>query len=197
MPSPHRLFFPQVRVFTDPDPLPHFHWIPRRRVDTGFHPYLLKAAFPSLTVMYLEDWEDYHKLELPFLIERIVVADREAAEASGDKGQPALASAFQLSASQNWWEPVRQTLMSYFGEPDEKSKKVVTYLHRQGEETGVKLREEDHQALLRALSKMGQKDGYEVHVVSSRTDETEWNQKLDALAKSTVNLIARMILPRC
>lgn len=147
--------------------------------------------------MYLEDWEDYHKLELPFLIERIVVADREAAEASGDKGQPALASAFQLSASQNWWEPVRQTLMSYFGKPDEKSKKVVTYLHRQGEETGVKLREEDHQALLRALSKMGQKDGYEVHVVSSRTEETDWTKKLEALAKSTVSLIALMTLPRC
>ncbi|KAF9456415.1 hypothetical protein BDZ94DRAFT_1229680 [Collybia nuda] len=187
LPPPHRLFFPQVRVFTDPDPLPHFYWIPRRRVDTGFHPYLLKAAFPSLTVMYLEDWEDYHKLELPFLIERIVVADREAAETSMDKNEPALSSAFRLDASQHWWEPVRQTLVSYFGEGDNKSaKKVVTYLHRQGEETGVKLHDEDHQALLQALTKIGKKHGYEVHVVSSRTDETVWSEKLSAVAKSTV-----------
>jgi hypothetical protein len=141
--------------------------------------------------MYLEDWEDYHKLELPFVIQRIVVADREAAEPSAQKGQPVFSPPFELPASRHWWEPVRTTLASYFDISNDKSaKKVVTYLHRQGEETGVKLRDEDHQSLLHALAKMEKNYGYEVHVVSSRTEETEWSEKMGAIVKSTVSLSA-------
>jgi hypothetical protein len=191
LPPPHRIFFPQVRVFTDPNPLPHFHWIRRRRVDTGFHPYLLKAAFPHLTVMYLEDWEDYHKLQFPFVIERIVIADREAAEAAVHLGQPVYAPPFELKASEFWWEPVRRTLAAYFDEVDEKAgKKVVTYLHRQGEKTGLWLRDEDHQSLVGALKSLGR--GYEVHIVSSVIDETPWSEKLGAIVKSSVSALHYM-----
>ncbi|KAG5650906.1 hypothetical protein H0H81_010580 [Sphagnurus paluster] len=186
LPPPLRLFFPQVRVFTDPNPLPHFHEIRRRRVDTGFHPFLLKAAFPQLTVMYQEDWEDYHKLPVPFLIERIVIADREAAEASVKHGEPPFAPAFSLGASRHWWEPVRHTLVSYFDfNENKKAKKVVTYVHRQSESTGLKLRDEDHQALVTTLKKMARDYGHEVHVVSS---ETDWAERMDAIVKSTVVL---------
>ncbi|GLB42016.1 putative protein of unknown function (DUF563) [Lyophyllum shimeji] len=171
LPPPHRLIFPQVRVFTDPNPLPHFHTIRRRRVDTGFHPFTLKAAFPSLTVMYLEDWEDYHKLPVPFVIERIVVADREAAEAS------ALVGARAAHLEHVFW-----------GRGNKRAKKTVTYIHRQSERTGMKLREEDHQSLVRALTKMGRDYGYEVHVVSSLFDETGWTERMCAIVKSTVVL---------
>ncbi|KAG5641730.1 hypothetical protein DXG03_004321 [Asterophora parasitica] len=187
LPPPHRLIFPQVRVFTDPNPLPHFHTIRRRRVDTGFHPFLLKAAFPQLTVMYLEDWEDYYKLPVPFLIERIVVADREAAAASIQRGQPEFLPAFDLPGSRHWWEPIRRTLTAYFGEESiKKAKKTVTYIHRQSEHTGMRLRDEDHQALVQALKKLGRRYGYDVHVVSSQFDETGWTERMDAIVKSTV-----------
>ncbi|KAF8068730.1 hypothetical protein FPV67DRAFT_1087364 [Lyophyllum atratum] len=189
LPPPHRIFFPQVRVFTDPNPLPHFHTIRRRRVDIGFHPFLLKAAFPQLTVMYLEDWEDYHKLPVPFVIERIVVADREAAEASVKPGQPVFSPAFDLIGSKHWFEPVRRTLSTYFGEEaNRKTKKTVTYIHRQSEHTGLKVREDDHQSLVRALNKMGHDYGYEVHVISSQFDETGWTERMSAIVKSTVVL---------
>ncbi|KAG6873671.1 hypothetical protein C0995_012605 [Termitomyces sp. Mi166 len=184
---PTRLFFPQVRVFTDPNPLPHFHMIRRRRVDTGFHPFLLKAAFPQLTVLYQEDWEDYHKLPVPFVIERIVVADREAAEAAIERDQPVFSPAFNLPSSRNWWEPIRHTLLSFFSEAPSK-KKTVTYIHRQSEETGVRLRDDNHVALVRALKKMGRDYGYEVHIVSSLFDETDWATRMSAVSKSTVML---------
>ncbi|KAG6831203.1 hypothetical protein H0H87_005919 [Tephrocybe sp. NHM501043] len=185
LPPPNRLFFPQVRVFTDPNPLPHFHTIRRRRVDTGFHPFLLKAAFPQLTVMYQEDWEDYHKLPVPFVIKRIVVVDREAAEASVKQGLPAFSPAFDLPGTRHWWEPVRHTLLSFLNEPPTK-KKVVTYIHRQSEPTGVRVRREDHDALVKALKKMEKNYGYEVHIVSSVFDETNWVERMSAVVKSTV-----------
>jgi hypothetical protein len=200
LPSPHRIFFPQMRVFTDPNPLPHFHWIRRRRVDTGFHPFLLKAAFPHLTVMYMEDWEDYHKLQVPFVIERIVIADREAAETAQHLDQPVYAPSFELGASEFWWEPVRRTLAAYFGEVEEKvGKKVVTYLHRQGEKTGLRLRDEDHKALVTALNNLNRTHGYEIHVVSSMTDETAWSEKMNAVVKSSVSTVVsnNSSLPNC
>ncbi|KAG5735657.1 hypothetical protein E4T56_gene4122 [Termitomyces sp. T112] len=184
---PSRLFFPQVRVFTDPNPLPHFHTIRRRRVDTGFHPFLLKAAFPQLTVLYQEDWEDYHKLPVPFVIERIIVADREAAEAAIKHDQPIFSPAFNFPGSKYWWEPIRHTLLSFLSEPASK-KKTVTYVHRQSEKTGVRLRDVDHEALVRALKKMEHDSGYEAHIVSSVFDETDWATRMSAISKSTVML---------
>ncbi|KAG6890279.1 hypothetical protein C0992_002428 [Termitomyces sp. T32_za158] len=187
LPPPTRLFFPQVRVFTDPNPLPHFHMIRRRRVDTGFHPFLLKAAFPQLTVLYQEDWEDYHKLPIPFLVERLVVADREAAEAAIKRDQPVFSPAFNLPGSKHWWEPVRRTLLSFLSEPPSK-KKTVTYLHRQSENAGVRLRDEDHKALVLGLKKLERDYGYEIHIVSSSFDETDWFTRMSAISKSTVLL---------
>jgi hypothetical protein len=140
--------------------------------------------------MYLEDWEDYHKLQFPFVIERIVIADREAAEAAVHLGQPVYAPPFELEASKFWWEPVRRTLAAYFGEVGEKTgKKVVTYLHRQGEKTGLRLRDKDHQSLVEALKSLGRTRGYEVHIVSSVTDETAWSEKLGAIVKSSVRAV--------
>jgi hypothetical protein len=140
--------------------------------------------------MYLEDWEDYHKLQFPFVIERIVIADREAAEGSVHLGQPVYAPPFELETSEYWWEPVRRTLAAYFGDVDEKAgKKVVTYLHRQSEKTGLRLRDEDHKSLVEALRSLEHTRGYEVHVVSSVTDETVWSEKLGAIVKSSVSTV--------
>ncbi|KAG6830113.1 hypothetical protein H0H92_002162 [Tricholoma furcatifolium] len=186
LPPPTRLFFPQVRVFTDPNPLPHFHTIRRRRVDTGFHPFTLKAAFPQLTVLYQEDWEDYLKLPVPFLIERVVIADREAAEVQANYDQPIFSPAFNLPGSHHWWEPIRQMLVSFLSEAPTK-KTSITYIHRQSEQAGVRLRAEDHDALVKALKKL-ERDGHEVHIVSSQFDETGWAERMSAVTKSTVLL---------
>lgn len=190
LPPPQRMLFPHNRFFTDANPDFSKHWLRRVRVDTGFHPYLAKAAFPHLTMLYYEDWEDYHKMVVPFFFERLVVADRQAAGLSVNSEQPTFSPPFDLEASKNWWEPVRRTLALNFDAYDEKAKdkKVITYLHRQSESTGPKLVSEDHDALVRALQKLGRSRGYVVHVVSTSTTETDWSVKMGAVVRSSVIL---------
>jgi len=188
---PHRLIFPNTPAFTDSKPTSKKEHAKRRsRVDTGFHPYLAKAAFPQLSLQYFEDWNDYQKMEVPFVFERIVIADRSATEGAIVKGQPIYSPPFGLEGgSSHWWEPVRMTLATYLREHEIKpdARKVVTYIHTQ-ESQGAKLSTEDHESITRALEKMGRTYGYEVHVVSSQTSQTDWTTRMTAIVKSSIIL---------
>ncbi|KAF8800564.1 hypothetical protein BYT27DRAFT_7199682 [Phlegmacium glaucopus] len=188
---PHRLLFPNTHAFSDPKPPNEEHWRKLSRANIGFHPYLAKAAFPQLTLQYLEDWNDYQKMATPFVFERLVIADRSATQGAIVAGQPVYSPAFDLEgASSHWWEPVRTNLATYLGEHESKpgAQKVVTYIHTQGESQGAKLLDRDHESISRALNKMGQKYGYEVHVVSTQTNQTDWVTKMTAVVKSSIIL---------
>lgn len=186
---PHRLIFPHNRFFTDANPDFDKYLIRRRRVDTGFHPYTAKAAFPHLTVQYFEDWEDYEKMAVPFVFERLVVADRQPAQNAVEVGQPPFASALRLQTSPHWWEPIRRNMAQFLGSYDVSStaKRVVTYLHSQSEPNSLKLSNEDHEALVTALRKMGKDLGYEIQIVSSQTADTDWTTRMLAMVKSSVS----------
>lgn len=187
--QPHRLIFPNTRSFTDPDTSRKEYLKKRARVDTGFHPYLAKALFPQLGLQYLQDWNDYQKMEVPFVFERLVIADRSATEGAIVEGQPVYSPAFDLEGSSHWWEPVRKTLATYLGEERPKAKKVVTYIYTQTESGSAKLSDEDHESISHALDKMGQRYGYEVHIVSTQTSETDWMTKMTAIVKSSVRWV--------
>ncbi|KAF5357195.1 hypothetical protein D9756_006594 [Leucocoprinus leucothites] len=211
--QPHRLLFPHTRFFTDPDPDFSNHTIPRRRADTGFHPYLLKAAFPHITALYLQDFEDYAKMEgVPFVFERIVVADRKAAKkvlnSDGDGGgsDPEFLTAFELGAREEglvrrddrgggkgkgeWWNPIRKNVLEFLDLDEEslKRKKVVTYIVAQDVEGKPKLKEEDHEKLISALKKMERNIGCEVYIVNEDTRRTPWVERMEAIVRSTVVL---------
>lgn len=205
LPLPQRIILPLITPFKDED-LPRsspLHFKPRPRSDTGFHPYSLKAAFPNTDVLYKQDWEDYHKLEVPFVIQRLVVSDPAAAARSLNKGQPANAPPYGVEASRFWWEPVRRTLVAYFDRLNEesktlentessfwswkpKTKKVIVYIDNQADalKSGKSaLLPEDHAYFSRSLHKLGRDKGYEVHTV---TPETPWQTKMDMMIRSTV-----------
>ncbi|KAF4618746.1 hypothetical protein D9613_010186 [Agrocybe pediades] len=189
LPPLRRLIFPHNRFFTDANPDFGDHWIRRRRVDTGFHPFLLKAAFPQLGMQYFEDWDDFHKMQVPYMYERLVVVDRGVSLKAVSEGQPAFAPPFSLPASEHWWKPVRKNLLKFLGEDEVKkasTKKVVTYLHTQNELSGGKLSDEDHDALSNALSHMAKKNGYQYHIVSTQTSDTDWTDRMMAIVKSSV-----------
>jgi hypothetical protein len=190
LPPPQRLIFPHNRFFTDANPPFGDHWIRRRRVDTGFHPYLAKAAFPHLTVQYFEDWEDYQQMEVPFVFERMVVADRGIAAKEVKEGEPPYSPTSLLDLSDNWWEPVRKSVAQFLDEYEysSKAKKVLTYLHSQSEQ-GSKLSGEDHRALVKALEKLAYKSGYELHIASTETSETDWVERMGAVVKSSVRFL--------
>lgn len=186
LPPPVRLIFPHNRFFTDPNPAPEEpHDTRRRRYDTGFHPYVAKAAFPQMTVQYYEDWEDYHTMSVPFVFQRVVVADHAAAIKNVEKGQPGYTSAFDLTSSPHWWQPIRKNLASFVGadEVPHKGKRVVTYLSTQLDPLKPKLSDADHQALTKALKAMGESHGYDVRIISS---EAKWADKMTALSQSSV-----------
>ncbi|KAJ6627849.1 hypothetical protein B0H10DRAFT_1992185 [Mycena sp. CBHHK59/15] len=187
---PRRLFYPYYGFFTDPNPVHADVKTRRQRIVNGIHPCLVKAAFPSLTVLYYEDWEDYHRMEVPFVIERLVIADRTAAASGVTPQDPIYASSFRMYGfSQHWWEPVRRTLATYFEVYGEKApKKVVTYVQRQSQNHGLRLSNDDHRALASALKKMERDYGYEVHIVSNIDTETSWTERLSAIVRSTVML---------
>lgn len=175
---------------------------------------MLKAAFPSLTVLYQNDWEDFHKIGAPYVLERVVVADREAAAVEAHRrarvGEvPGWAGVFLENQQSNhnrhagglgegWMEPVRESLVEYFGLGGQwagkRTKKVVTYVHRQNANAGgLRLDYADHEALVRELKKLESDralGGCEVHVVSSssRPDRmTGWTDRMRAIVQSSVS----------
>ncbi|KAF7319035.1 hypothetical protein HMN09_00239700 [Mycena chlorophos] len=186
---PRRLMFPYYGFFTDRNPEHADVTTRRQRVVNGFHPQLVKAAFPFMTVMYYADWEDYHKMEVPFVFERMVVADRTAASNGVEPHEPIYAPAFREmpGLSEYWFEPVRRGLASYF-EVDGFRKKAITYVQRQTHTHGLRLSDQDHTALVVALRKLERDYGYEVHVVSNIDDAMSWSERLGAITRSTIML---------
>ncbi|KAG1748268.1 uncharacterized protein EDB91DRAFT_1047900 [Suillus paluster] len=191
---PRRLFFPNIPTLQGERPEVNVRPILRRyRSDSGFHPYLPKAAFPMLGLMYKEDWEDYALMEVPFLFERLVVADFGAAERATNDLPPFALSLIGLDASKEWWEPIRENLAKFLHvDPHAQNpngggeKTIVTYISRQDARSGPKLRRADHDALVSALEQLRRSDNFEVYVVSS--EEGHWTERMSAIAQSTVVL---------
>lgn len=187
LPPPRRVFYPNIPTFMDERPSePN---VVRQRSPSGFHPFLAKAAFPTLGLMHKEDWADYVLFHVPFLIKRVVVADQGAARRARTDVPPFAVPLVELEASKTWWEPIRREVARFLDVPEQapkrawltKTETVVTYLSRQDAAHGPKLREADHKALVEALGALEQ--GYTVHVISS---EASWVERMTAIAQSTV-----------
>ena len=186
--------------------------IRRQRADLGFHPYLLKAAFPSLSVMYSQDLEDYANMKVPYALERVVVADRKAAKRvslsleNDDVGvaEPEFLTAFELGAQEEelvqqghesqkgeWWEPIRQNMLEFLDLDREESlkKPIVTYIITQDMEKRPKLKGEDHERLVFLLQKMERNLGCEVNIINEDTRRTLWIERMEAIVRSTVSLV--------
>jgi hypothetical protein len=184
---PHRLIFTRIPVFSDFLDTPVDPAIIRPRSETGFHPFLAKAAFPALGIMFEHDWADYHLMQVPFLLERVVIVDRAAARSLtvSDSNAGPFAGP---SVSQHWCEPVRRSLTLYLGLDESMKTKnpVVTYVHSQGLAQRPQLSDRNHRELVDALQGIGSDHGYEVHVVSDTG--TGWEERMSAIAKSTIIL---------
>jgi hypothetical protein len=145
--------------------------------------------------MHQADWNDYQTMVVPFVFERIVLSDRDAAVSAGmAETEPIFAEPFEkLSASEHWLEPIRRSLAQHLDLEDEfegtkkkkkKTKTVITYLSNQADTNGIRLREADHKGLVTALKKMGRKNGYEVNVVG---EGTSWDERMSSIVRSTVS----------
>lgn len=174
-----------------PRPDPDIPGFPRIRTKTGVDELAAKAAFPFLSLWYSDDWDDLSRMHIPYVLERVVVADRGvAARASGNS--PVFSPPFEdlTPQSAHWWEPIRQNMVNFAQGPDGKKavtavvKPVVTYLSTQEKGAGPRLRDEDHRSLVLNLKKMGKQHGYEVNVVPATA---KWADRMRVLVRSTVS----------
>jgi len=52
----------------------------RSRSYMGLHRTLLKALFPTMGILYTEDWNDLAEMHIPFMFDQVIVADSAAAD---------------------------------------------------------------------------------------------------------------------
>jgi len=163
--------------------------------------------------MYFQDLEDYEKMEVPYVFERVVVADRKAAvmslERNDDGGtrkvEPEFLTAFETRGEGGmgdyrkrgeWWEPIRRNMLEFLDLDQEeeeeeswekKKKPVVTYIVSQDMERGPKLKAEDHARLVSLLQKMERNLGCQVNIVNEDTRRTSWIERMEAIVRSSVS----------
>ncbi|KAJ3716808.1 hypothetical protein DFJ43DRAFT_1006600 [Lentinula guzmanii] len=169
--------------------------LPRPRSHTGIHPLLLKIALPHMPgVWYKEEWDDYVGMEVPYVMDRVVMGDH------GVEGIEALLQQHSQQGSRDWLKPIRQNVVSFFqdriavAQDDSSRKRSLTYVHRHDS-----LLSEDHNALVRALMKMGRERGIEVNLVDAATseglkvnnDDVEWGNRMGAIIRSDILLTSQ------
>ncbi|KAH8103052.1 hypothetical protein BXZ70DRAFT_927885 [Cristinia sonorae] len=132
-----------------------------------------------------------------------------------ETGRPIWAAPFVgLPAPENWWTPVRASLLSYLGLPADSAsvpeapatttttkkfafwgsksqpvvpKRVLTYVSMQDEpvNAGSRLKQEDHIALLKGLQGLLQNGVLnEVHVVRNHGTKEVWGERMRAISRS-------------
>ncbi|TDL21871.1 hypothetical protein BD410DRAFT_771196 [Rickenella mellea] len=184
LPPPRRLLFTHVGCS---------EW----RDYASMNEWVLRGAFPSISMEFSNDWADRAKLGRPFVFDRVLIADRSAARLGGIYGSSWRYSsgAFTLPGSPNWWFSVRNNVLEFSGlakewvlAPDPgaiatRQKFVITYISRQGWGRRM-LREKDHEELVRQLMHLKDRYGYEVNVVNM--DKLPRAEQLQLAARTTI-----------
>lgn len=163
-PSPDRLMF---TLFNQPE------W----RDKPGLNAYVLRAAFPSLSFLYRQDFEEFKNSSLTLSFDRLVFVDRQAAKlaplnAAANKMVAQLGSI--PSASPQWWEPVRLAVVgaieASLPEPIldvanwKAPRPMITYVSRQ-EAIQRRLRQEDHEELVKELEALKTRKNVDIGIV--------------------------------
>lgn len=137
--------------------------------------WVVRAAFPSLSMEFMNDWKERAALNRTVVLDRVVLADRAAAM-HGEmylRTQRTAANAFALPGSVNWWTTIRNNVVGFSLQGDAsdaaaiqgiETRPVITYISRQGWNRRM-LRKEDHERLVEELYKLRDEHECEVNVV--------------------------------
>jgi hypothetical protein len=156
--------------------------------------WVVRSSFPDLTMEFLDDWDDRVKMGVPFVFERVVLADRSAAmpALNYQRYQRTAAAAFGLPGSAHWWMTIRNNVVQFAGlDPEEgagtRRRPVITYISRQ--QWGRRmLIPADHEKLVWELRKLEAVYGYEVHIVVP--EKMTRLEQLQLAARTTVRFVA-------
>ncbi|KAI0301587.1 hypothetical protein B0F90DRAFT_1718463 [Multifurca ochricompacta] len=177
LPPPRRILFTHL----DAD-----HW----RDYASMNQWVLRTAFPSISMEFSDDWKDRAVMGVPFVFDRVLFADRAAAinGANWGRTQRTASEAFALPGSPNWWSTFRNNVIEYTGlnastGAGTRGNPVITYISRQ--EWGRRmLIQKDHDRLIEELYKLRDRYGYEVSVVSM--DKLSRVEQLRLAGRTTV-----------
>ncbi|KAK0451216.1 uncharacterized protein EV420DRAFT_1561523 [Desarmillaria tabescens] len=181
----------------------------------GFNAYVLRAAFPSLTIEDKQDWEDRIAATSGLSVDRawhfplVLLTDRSASHRGvlcGTHTQRIASEAWEYMREQSrlmgikvggWWEPIRASVLKFSGldvvrqdgddlpMPD---KVVITYISRQGT-SRRRLTDEAHDSLVTALEELVEKkkdEGWELNVMQA--ERMSKDAQVHAAARTTILL---------
>ncbi|KAJ7750943.1 hypothetical protein DFH07DRAFT_1033851 [Mycena maculata] len=162
LPPPRRMLFNRLDAF-------------RWRDYSTMNQWVVRSSFPDLTMEFLDDWDDRAKMGVPFVFERVVLADRSAAmpALNYQRYQRTAAPAFALPGSVYWWMTIRNNVVQFAGldlgvGEGTLGPPVITYISRQAWGRRM-LVPADHERLVRELRKLESTYGWEVNVVVPET----------------------------
>ncbi|KAH8818877.1 hypothetical protein DL96DRAFT_1534369 [Flagelloscypha sp. PMI_526] len=166
--------------------LDNFHW----RDYALMNQWVVQSTFPGVIMEFKDDWRDRAELEVPYVYERVVLADRSAAMPAYNyqRYQRTAATAFGLPGTENWWRTVRNNVIMLVGLDASVgggtlNQPVITYISRQ--EWGRRmLIPEQHEKLVQELFKLRDTYGYEVNVVTF--SKTSRQDQLRLAARTTI-----------
>lgn len=177
LPPPRRMIFTHLDAG---------HW----RDYASMNQWVLRTAFPSLTMEFSADWTDRATMNRPFVFDRVLFADRAAAMNGENYGrtQRTASEPFTLPGSPNWWSAVRNNIIEFSGlnateGQGTRGNPVITYISRQGWGRRM-LIQADHEKLVEELNKLRDTYGYEVNVVSM--DKLSRVEQLRLAGRTTV-----------
>lgn len=162
--------------------IPRDEWSDHPRMNI----FVTKAAFPSVSIEFKEDWEERTSMDMPYIFERVVLGDRIAAMRSpvyAINGRMTGAP-FKLPGGPHWWATIRNNVVEACGgDPQVETGNVITYVSRQ--EWGRRmLLPEDHDRLVEELYKLRDQYGYEINIVSM--DKMSRREQIRLASRTTV-----------
>ncbi|KIJ51236.1 hypothetical protein M422DRAFT_43802 [Sphaerobolus stellatus SS14] len=171
LPAPRRIMFPNVT----PD---HF------RDTASLTVWFTRAVFPAISLEFKQQWADRASMPRPFLLERVVLGDREASLHSPEVNQMRRTSLelFKpaLGGSPYWWSTIWNSFVHFTGfNPAGQNRGMQTWKNRM-------LRKEDHEKLVKALTDLSEKHGYELNIVSM--ERLTKDEQIQLAAKTTILL---------
>ncbi|KAJ7920850.1 hypothetical protein B0H13DRAFT_2420400 [Mycena leptocephala] len=157
-PPPRRMWFNRVDAF-------------RWRDYSTMNQWVVRSSFPDLTMEFLDDWDDRVKMGVPFVFERVVLADRSARDARAQlPALPAYGGCGVRAARERALvddDPEQRRAVCGArsgGGRGTRRRPVITYISRQ--QWGRRmLIPADHEKLVWELRKLEAVYGYEVHIV--------------------------------
>nr|GAT50261.1 predicted protein [Mycena chlorophos] len=178
LPAPTRLWFNRLDAF---------RW---RDLNSEMNPWVMRAAFPGLTMEFLDDWDDRGEMDVPFVLERVLLADRSAAmpALNYQRFQRTAATAFGLPGSAYWWSTIRNNVVKLAGLGADEGwgttgQPVITYVSRQSWGRRM-LIPAHHDQLVRELQKIEQVYGYELNVVEA--EKMSRLEQIQLAARTTI-----------